>query len=63
MENEPEIDLNRFRKHQRRIPWVLIRKIVIVSVIIGLLYFFKDLLKQKSTNQENQNGIEVEVEL
>jgi hypothetical protein len=57
----PEIDLNRFRSHKRRIPWVLIRKLVIVSVILGLLFFLKDLIEDKKVVQPKPEGYEVEI--
>lgn len=63
MEDKPEIDLNRFRSHKRRIPWVLIRKLVIVSVILGLLYFLKDLIEEKKVVQPKPEGYEVEIVL
>ena len=61
MEDKPEIDLDRFRNHKRSIPWALIRKIVIVSVILGLLYFFKDLMQKKKDVPPETDGIEVEI--
>lgn len=61
MEDKPEIDLNRFRSHKRRIPWVLIRKLVIVSVILGLLFFLKDLIEDKKVVQPKPEGYEVEI--
>jgi hypothetical protein len=63
VEDKPEIDLNRFRSHKRRIPWVLIRKLVIVSVILGLLYFLKDLIEEKKVVQPKPEGYEVEIVL
>ena len=64
MKDKPQIDLNKYRSHQRKIPWVLIRKIVIVSIIIGLLYFFKDVMKGEKVKVVNpQDDIEVEIEL
>jgi hypothetical protein len=61
VEDKPEIDLNRFRSHKRRIPWVLIRKLVIVSVILGLLFFLKDLIEDKKVVQPKPEGYEVEI--
>jgi hypothetical protein len=63
VEDKPEIDLNRFRSHKRRIPWVLIRKLVIVSVILGLLFFLKDLIEDKKVVQPKPGGYEVEIVL
>jgi hypothetical protein len=63
VEDKPKIDLGRYRNHQRKIPWVLIRKIVILTVIIGLLYCFKDLMKSKEEKINPPEGIEVEIEV
>ena len=53
MEGENEIDLKRFKKHQRKIPWHLIRKIIVAIVLIGLsIYLTKSIKGKKNPNTE-----------
>ena len=58
MSEKPEIDLNKYRQHQKRIPWGLIRKIIIAITTILLMYYFINQEKQIDTSE----GIEVDVE-
>lgn len=64
-ENKPEIDLHKYRQHQRKIPWGLIRKIIIGASTIGLIYYFMHQMEdiQKKEQQEKSKEIEVDVEL
>jgi hypothetical protein len=65
MEDERiDIDLKRFKSHQRRFPWAFIRKAIIVSVILGLFYYIKTEFDKKSTKEtiDVSQGIEVDVE-
>lgn len=58
MDDKPEINLKRFKSHERKIPWQLIRKVVIAAVIIGLSIYLSKSLKEKS----NSNN-EIELDL
>lgn len=53
---EPEINLKRFKRHERKIPWALIRKIIIAAILIGLTLYFTNSLKGK-----NKNSDEIEI--
>lgn len=54
---EYKIDIQRYRNHRRSVPWKLIRKIVIVGVILGLLFYLNSTLKEK------KESLPTEVEL
>ena len=63
MSEKPEIDLNKYRQHQKRIPWGLIRKIIIAITTILLMYYFINQVEESKEKQiDTSEGIEVDVE-
>jgi len=63
-EKNSDIDLRRFKKHQRKFPWVFIRKLIIVAVLLGLFYYIKTEFDRKSSQDNDASeGIEVDVEI
>lgn len=65
-ENKPDINLQKYRQHQRRIPWGLIRKIIIGASTIGLIYYFINQMEGMQKEQEVKpaaDEVEVDVEL
>ena len=64
IENEElEINLNRFRRHQRKFPWRLIKNLFVVVVLSTLLYFLaKEAAKMRENQSKSFDGIEVEVD-
>ncbi len=58
-ETDPKIDLKRFKKHERKIPWALIRKIIIALVLLGLIIYLNHTMKSK-TNDHNQIELQLE---
>ena len=49
MEKEEEIhniDIKKYKKFNRKLPWNLIVKVVVVILAIGLLYYFKSITSQ-----------------
>ena len=61
-EDDPKIDLSRFRNHSRKIPWGLIRKIIIGISAIGLLYYFTKELNEPPKKEKTPLEFEVEIE-
>jgi hypothetical protein len=55
-----DINLGRFKTHQRKFPWSLIKKVIIAVVLIGLLVYLNRVLSNKEHKEE---GIEVDVEM
>ena len=65
-ENKPDIDLQKYRQHQRRIPWGLIRKIIVGAATLGLVYYFVNQMEEMKEQQEVKpaaDEVEVDVEL
>ncbi|UKN00530.1 hypothetical protein K6119_12385 [Paracrocinitomix mangrovi] len=64
---KPKVDLSKYRNHQRKFPWGLIRKLIIAVVIIGLVYYFVDIIEKRNEErlkqEYNSKEIEVEVEI
>ena len=58
MEEGDKLDLRRFKRHEKKIPWSLIRKIVIALVMILLTIYLGKVIK----NKENKTN-EIELEL
>ena len=54
-----KIDLSRFKRHERKFPWALIRKIIIAAVLIGLSVYLSNTLKNTSVKS---NEIELDLE-
>jgi hypothetical protein len=57
---EAKIDLKRFKRHERKFPWALIRKILIAAVLLGLVYYLNTVLKNRK--EETPEEFEIEVE-
>jgi len=63
-DSSSDIDLKRFKKHQRKFPWAFIRKLIIVAVLLGLFYYIKTEFDKKSSQEiDSSEGIEVDVEI
>lgn len=64
IENEElEINLNRFRRHQRKFPWRLIKNLFVVVVLSTLLYFLAtEAAKMRENQSKSFDEIEVEVD-
>lgn len=64
IENEGlEINLNRFRRHQRKFPWRLIKNLLVVVVLSTLLYLLAQEAAKMGENQPKSfDEIEVEVD-
>ncbi|MEX1002281.1 MAG: hypothetical protein WDZ35_09230 [Crocinitomicaceae bacterium] len=61
-EEEYKLDLSKFRKHQRSIPWGLIRKVFIAIVFLVLFYYLFNTLQEKpGSEQKADEGIEIEL--
>ncbi len=58
---KPKINLKQHQRFKRQVPWGLIRKLVIVSILGGLMYYYIQNLNQNSANQQFDT-IEVEIE-
>lgn len=57
--NIPKVDLKQHQRFQRQVPWALIRKIIIVAVLGGMIYY---LAKNIPSNQAPEtDSIEVEI--
>lgn len=62
MSEKPQIDLNKYRQHQKKIPWGLIRKIIIgVATILLLYYFVNQMENTQEKKSEKSDEIEVDV--
>ncbi|MFK8036790.1 MAG: hypothetical protein AB8B74_00760 [Crocinitomicaceae bacterium] len=58
--DRPKINLKQHQRFRREVPWGLIRKIVIVSVLSGMIYY---LVNNIPSNQiSRSDGIEVEID-
>ena len=63
MSEKPEIDLDKYRQHKRNVPWGLIRKIIIGTALILLIFYFMNQMKKEQTQKEETlNEIEVDIE-
>ena len=62
--NEEELDygldLKRFKRHHKKFPWGLIRKIFITITLIGILLYLNNVLSEKREN--TIEGVEIEVD-
>ena len=57
---KPKVNLKQHQRFRREVPWALIRKMVIVAVLIGLIYY---LVNNLPSNQSIDNtDFEIEVE-
>jgi hypothetical protein len=62
-EEEIEINLSRFRKHERRFPWRLIKNLLVTIILTTLLYFLaQEVVKMNSKKPLNLEEIEVEID-
>ena len=58
--NRSRIDLKQHQRFKRVVPWALIRKVVMATVLGGLIYYLTSQLPQKQ--QDTPSGIEVEID-
>ncbi|MDX1349415.1 MAG: hypothetical protein R3279_04170 [Putridiphycobacter sp.] len=56
---KPKINLKRHQRFQRQVPWALIRKIVIVAVLGGLVYYLMENIPSKQKQAQGASEIEV----
>ena len=56
-DERPNINLARFKRHEKKFPWTIIRKLIIAIILLGLMYFAADSLKNA---KNNQNQIDAE---
>ena len=63
MEPKPQIDLNRYRNHQRKFPWGLVRKLIIGIATVLLLYYFTQQMAEANEKKEDEKPNEIEVEI
>lgn len=59
-QDSPKLDIRKFKRHQRKYPWSLIIKILMASIIIGLLVYLNKILDDKKP--EDRKEIEVEID-
>lgn len=64
-ETGSDINLKRFKKHQRKFPWAFIRKLIIVIVLLLVFYYIKSEFDKKSKEGKLDvfEGIEVDIEI
>jgi uncharacterized membrane protein len=58
-DDKPDINLKKFRKHEKTFPWSLIRKLVIAIILGGVLFYLYKTLEQKP---KKINDTELEIE-
>lgn len=61
-EDNPQINLKKFTRHQRKMPWGLIIRIVIAILIITGLYLGFKYLEKTDKKDQIKEAIEVEIE-
>jgi hypothetical protein len=54
-----DINLKKYQRFQRKVPWGLIRKIVIVAVLGSMIYYLMNNLPPKQKQAEGASEIEV----
>lgn len=63
MEDEDnKLDLSRFRSHQRKFPWILIKGIVMAIIIIFLIRLLTNTLEDKSLENKNDSDWEIQID-
>lgn len=60
--DQSPFNLHRFQKHQREIPWALIRKIVVVTILGGLIYYMINDSNSIQPVQQSTTEFEIEIE-
>ena len=58
--DEKPVNLKQYQKHEKRFPWALIRKIVIVLVLLGLLIYLSKTDSKDKSPQPNEIKIEIQ---
>lgn len=58
---EPQLDLRKYSRFKRTLPWSLIVKILIAVLVILSLYFSKSYLNESSDNKTKDEGFEIEI--
>ena len=58
-EEKPDIDLAKYRKHKKEIPWPLIRKLIIAVILASVLLYLYN-YEAKSTAQIDDSELEIE---
>lgn len=53
MDDDQKINLSRFKRHERKFPWALVRKIIIAAILIGLTVYLSNTLREKK-NRSNE---------
>ena len=62
-EDDQKVDLQQFRRHQRKFPWKLIKNLLVTILLAGLLYYLsKEIQRMQQPNPTPIDGIEVEVD-
>ena len=53
-----ELDIRKYKKHEKKFPWGLVRKIIIAAILIGLFYYL-----QKEMRKNGSKGPEFTIEV
>ncbi len=61
MDEDSDIDLRRFRRHNKETPWSLIRKLLIAVALIGLLYYVYYEMTSEPFSSIDATEIEIEM--
>lgn len=57
-EQKPKINLKKYQRFRREVPWALIRKIVIVAILGGLIYY----LANRPPQNHSMDDSDIEVD-
>ena len=59
---KPKINLKQHQRFKRVVPWALIRKTVVALAMAGLIYYLFQNLPQRSSTENEEKGITVDIE-
>ncbi len=63
IEEEIEINLNRYRRHERKFPWRLIKNLIVTIILATLMYILaQEISKMNAKEPQNLQEIEVEID-
>jgi hypothetical protein len=55
-----QINLKQYKKHEKKFPWALIRKIIVVALMFGLLFYLSRTVMSKPDPKSNEIKIQIE---
>jgi len=58
-----ELDLKKYKNHNRKFPWKLIVRIITALISIAMIWYVSQVLKERQMENQQKENAELEIEV